>query len=319
MFREFLNEWFVGVYNKTILASKSWGRDYGHPYRSFFPIELMDKLEHIIQRDQRRGRPCFLSVNYYRGNTGRPGEPVALEKLFFDLDYPANIDRARADARRLVDLLSSYCKPLLVFSGGKGYHVYCYIETPIEGSKTFLKNVLDILVSELKVYDLGLVSLDERVVKDVSRLSRIPYTLHDKTRKQVTPLDYDFKPISMDSFDLKYYIGNPIRGKILNKSIDKALIMNRPLKDGSLSRKRSSKRLSWLKMFEDRKLLDSILSEGKTFGEDPLEIARQLALYFRNIEMKEFEECRRSLIEWCRRTKLLSVEKVDEIASKHCI
>ncbi len=319
MFREFLSKWFIGTYNKTILVKRLWGRDYGHPHRSFFPIKLIDKLERVVQKDQMRGRPCFLSVNYYKGNAGRPGEPVALEKLFFDLDYPVNLDRARADARRLVDLLSSYCRPLLIFSGGKGYHVYCYIETPIEGSKAFLKNVLGILVSELKVYDLGLVSLDERVVKDVSRLSRIPYTLHDKTRKQVTPLDYDFKPISMDSFDLEYYIRNPIRGKTLMNSIDKALIMTGPSRDDLASRKRSSKRLSWLKMFEDRKLLDSILFEGKTFGEDPLEIARQLALYLRNIEMKEFEECKRSLIEWCRRTKLLSIEKTDEIASKYCV
>ncbi len=314
-FKEFLVNWFTGVYDRVTLLEKLWGRDYGHPQRSFYTIELIDRLEIIILRDQKHGRPCFLSVNYYKGDIGKPGEPVALEKLFFDIDYPGHLDKAQKDARKLIDRLLAYCKPLLVFSGGKGYHVYCYVGTPIEGSKQFLKTVLEFLLDELRIHNLNLVSLDEKVVKDVSRLSRIPYTLHNKTKKQVTPLDYDFKPIEMESFDLDYYIGSPIANRITRKAVEQASIIE------SIEpklRKHKVKRITWLRLFEDRKLFNAIVFEGRTFGEQPEEIAKQLALYLRNIEMKNLNECIKFLIEWCKNTGILSIEKVKRIASNYC-
>lgn len=314
-FKKFLVNWFTGVYDRLLLLEKLWGRDYGHPQRSFYTIELIDRLETIILSDQKHGRPCFLSVNYYRGDVGKPGEPVALEKLFFDIDYPHHLDKAQKDAKKLVDELLAYCKPLLVFSGRKGYHAYCYIGTPIEGSKEFLKTILELLLNELRIHSLNLGSLDEKVVKDVSRLSRIPYTLHEKTGKRVTPLDYDFKPIDVESFNLDYYTSNSITNRMVRKAVEQASII-KSLR--SKRKKYKAKKITWLRLFEDKKLFNAIVFEGNTFGEQPEEIAKQLALYLRNIEMKSLNECITFLIEWCKRTRVLDVKEARKIAINYC-
>ncbi len=316
-FKEFLIEWFNGVYDRYTLLEKLWGRDYGHPQRSFYSIELIDKLESIIFRDQKKHRPCFLSVNYYTGDIGKPGKPVALEKLFFDLDHPKDISKALSDARKLVDHLQSYCSPLIVFSGMKGYHVYCYIRKPVEGPKYFLKNVLEYTLYELKIHELNIGSLDERVIKDVSRLSRIPYTIHDKSSKKVQPLDYDFRPIDLESFSLKQYISNPLPDSIIQQVIDQVQMLTE-VEQRPRRRRVKSRRITWLRMLEDKKILEEILYRGNTFGESIEYIAKQLALYFRNIELKSVEECTRELIEWCRRTNTLREDKVREIAANYC-
>ncbi len=318
-FKEFLIKWFAGVYDRTMLSKKSWGRDYGHPQRSFYTIELIDKLETTILKDQKRSRPCFLSVNYYKGNVGRPGEPVALEKLFFDIDYPGNLDKAREETRRLVDSLLSYCKPLIVFSGSKGYHVYCYIGVPIEGSKYFLKSVLELLLDELKILELSLRSLDEKVIKDISRLSRIPYTFHDKTKKQVVPLDYDFSQISIESIDLRHYMANPIPSTIVKKVIEKSVTF-KPVESGQKSRAERKRKITWLRLFEDNKLFNAIIFEGKTFGEQPEEIVKHIALYLRNIEKKNLDECMNFLVEWYKRTRVqgINLDRIIEIVNNYC-
>ncbi len=316
-FKKFLTEWFMGIYDRVTLLEKLWGRDYGHPQRSFYSTELLDKLEATIIRDQKYGRPCFLSVNYYTGEPGKPGEPVALEKIFFDLDSPENIEKARRDARKLVDHLSSYCKPLIVFSGGKGYHIYCYLEKPVEGSREHLKNVLEALYDVLGIHGISLPTLDERVLGDVSRLSRIPYTLHNKTRRKAIPLDHDFKPIPLESFSLAEYASKALGQKHISEALSQALILEE-LKPKHTRHKAKQHRITWLKIFEDKKILQEILGEGRTYGEEPEEIAKQLVLYFRNIEMRNRDECLKIMIDWCKRTRLLGEDKVIEIVSKYC-
>ncbi len=291
----FLRTWFFGVLGVEGVLDRLWGRDFGDPRRRFIPGIVYERFLGEVKRCSGRGRPCFLSVNYYSGVAGKPGSPIALEKVFIDIDYPGNIDKAMRTASRIVGVLESYCRPLVVFSGGKGYHVYCFFNPVIEGDKEFLKLVLEHTVLLLKIpLDPG---VDDRVVFDVSRLSRIPYTVHEKTGKLTVVVDErDFKPVEAGSIRLEWYWSKPIPRSIVGEAVSLA----REFK-GMGRRSRSHRRIrledaTWMKFLEKPELLRMALAGVS--GDLRLRIARELALYYRNVELMGYEECLAKLLEW---------------------
>ncbi len=302
-YKEFLREWFYGILGFEDLAERGWGRDFGDPRRVFIPVdEDLGALFGRIRLCQERGRPCFLSVNYYSGSSGAPGVVRGLEKLFFDLDSPGDLSRAERDARRLADYLSSHCRPLVVFSGGKGFHVYCYLGEIVSGDRVFLKHVLERLVDKLGYPPL--TSLDERVVCDVSRLSRIPYTLHEKTGRRVVVLDEkDFKPVEPESISLREYWGKPLPVSMVRETVSfiRELGVLGATRGKSRKRKKSLAEATWITFFEEPGMLERVLAGVS--GELRTRHAKQLALYYRNIEMLSKDECLEKLLEWNKKNK----------------
>lgn len=311
--RRFYMDWFLGVLGFDSLASRLWGRDFGDPKRRFIPGLYLDSF--LAEMSSCSGRrPCFLSVNYYSGMKGKPGTPVALEKLFFDIDSPNDLEKAKRDTLKLVEVLETVCQPLVVFSGGKGYHVYCYINPVVEGEKEYLKLVLEQVIASLDIPPIQ--SLDERVVGDVSRLSRVPYTIHEKTGNLTTLVDErNLKPIDPDSINLSRYWSRPIPRKLIEQAENLAQELSR-LKPKTRRRKKIKlEDASWLMFFEKPELLKEAL-KGVT-GELRTKIARELALYYRNILMLSRGECLNKLLEWNKKNiPPLSIEEVEKIVDE---
>jgi len=311
--RRFYMDWFLGILGFDALASRLWGRDFGDPKRRFIPGLYLDLFLAELTSCSGR-RPCFLSVNYYSGVKGKPGTPVALEKLFFDIDSPSDLEKARRDTLKLVEVLETICQPLVVFSGGKGYHVYCYINPIVEGEKDYLKLVLEQVVASLDIPPIQ--SLDERVVGDVSRLSRVPYTIHEKTGNLATLVDEkDLKPIDPNSISLSRYWSRPIPRKLVEEAENIAKELGKLRSKTRRRRKIRLENANWLMFFEKPELLREAL-KGVT-GELRIKIARELALYYRNILMLGRDECFNKLLEWNKKNiPPLSIEEVEKIVDE---
>ncbi len=300
--KDFMAEWFIGIAGFKLLEYRMWGRDHGHPARIFYPARMLEEYLKHLEEDLALRKPAYQSVNYFTGVHPKPGTVIALEKIFLDLDYPRNIDVACREAAKLLDHLSSYCRPLVVFSGLKGYHLYVFLPRPIEGSKVFLKKLLMSLLGELGITGLSLRSLDERSAVDVSRLSRIPYTIHDKSGRTVFPVDENMKPISPESFDLREYFSNPVPEKI----VEKVLMGLRELCRGEYS---------WIKLVEKPSLLKKILRGVSGF--ERLTALRALAEYYKYFERASYRECLNKISLWNRKNvPPLPAEEVEKIVSE---
>ena len=151
------------------------GRELGNPARRYAatPAGLSTW---IAQNDFER-RPGFMSVHYY----GAPDRVSRLDRLFFDFDSP-NLDQAWRDARDFSENLIQFygVRPLVAFSGRKGFHVYIWLQRPVGGelSPEHLKELYRELQTML-LRGLSYKTLDRQVLGDVKRLARIPYTRHE--------------------------------------------------------------------------------------------------------------------------------------------
>jgi hypothetical protein len=177
----FLKEWFG-----------SEGREVGTPERRF--IASYEELFAAIKETRLRLKPCFLSVQPYRAKD----QPCGLERLFFEFDYAEGPGRAWRDAVALAEALKRFydVKPLLVFSGRKGYHVYAFLAKTIQ----FEPNQLDLAKAAYRelqnriLKGLNLPTLDQSVIGDIKRLARCPLSIHQETCSLCVPVTLERKP-----------------------------------------------------------------------------------------------------------------------------
>ncbi len=187
---EFWRVWFIGGSNL------GEGRELGNPGRLFSvnPLELST----WIGLNESKGLPSYMSVAIY----SERDKPSALDRLFYDFDGgEGGLEAAWRDALELSKALERRygCQPLITFSGRKGFHVYAFLEKPYRGPR--LKEVYTEL-QEMTLRGLSLETLDMAVLGDVKRLSRIPYTLHEKSRQPCLPIDERRRPLLIDAYSL---------------------------------------------------------------------------------------------------------------------
>jgi hypothetical protein len=163
--------------------------------------------------------PSYVSVNpYYARN-----QPYGLEKLYFDFDCQEDPDRAWREAQDFAHvLIERYrVKPLLVFSGMKGYHVYVWlwnVVTITPSEAWLIKNICQQLQLEL-LQELHYVTLDRTPLGDIKRLARIPYTLHQDSGQRCQPVFLSSEPRSPSSIDLDEHREFGITKMFFNKVV----------------------------------------------------------------------------------------------------
>ncbi len=209
----FFYRWFLGSLGDNLFDS--WGRDLGNPARSFYAKAVVSPgaLELLYNSWEEASRPIYQSVNYYTGSvvSDDPGKLVALEKIFIDLDGP-DLESVKQDTAKLVDHLRSFGEPLIVFSGKKGFHAYLWLPRAIEDTELYRW-----IVKALKLDRLGLRHLDTKVLEP-ARMARVPYTLHQDTKRLVQPLDTDLRPIAIESFSLDSYTSKPMPSSVIEEA-----------------------------------------------------------------------------------------------------
>jgi len=185
---DFWRAWFIGGSNP------GEGRELGNPGRLFSinPLELST----WIGLNESKGLPSYMSVAVY----SERDSPAAIDRLFYDFDSP-DLEAAWREAMEFSKALERRygCKPLITFSGRKGFHVYTFLEKPYRGFH--LKEVYAEL-QEMTLRGLELQTLDRAVIGDVKRLSRIPYTLHEESGAPCIPVDHRGRPILIDASTL---------------------------------------------------------------------------------------------------------------------
>jgi len=188
----FFSEWFGSHAGREVFYADRKTREF---------IETPKQLEAYVQESREKHIPAFTSVQPYKAR----GELFGLEKLFYDFDSKGELNKAWKDASTFLLALEKYysVKPLIVFSGQKGYHVYVFLSNCVlmptfhEG---FLKNLYgDVQKRILK--GLNFETLDKGVIGDIKRLSRVPYSIHEKTGKLCQPLNLNREPIQVSSLD----------------------------------------------------------------------------------------------------------------------
>jgi len=109
-----------------------------------------------------------------------------LDKVFLDLD--GCFDKAYGEMRRIYCYLKSSfgADPLILFSGRRSFHIYPSF-LPVVEEVDILDEALKTFGSELKS-KLGLETLDSAVF-NITRMGRIPYTLHPKSVGWCVPIE----------------------------------------------------------------------------------------------------------------------------------
>ena len=185
---EFWRVWFIGGSNP------GEGRELGNPSREYWSDP--SELHYWIGLNEAENRPSYMSVAIYADRD----RPVALDRLFYDFDSP-DLEKAWREAMEFSGALERRygCRPLITFSGRKGFHVHIFLERPYRGSR--LKEVYEELQA-MTLRGLELQTLDRAVIGDVKRLSRIPYTVHEKSGAPCIPVDHRGRPVLIDASSL---------------------------------------------------------------------------------------------------------------------
>ena len=173
----FLSEW----------ASPGPRRSIGTPHQLTFNNPATE-LTHLIEADR---APVYMSANPYN----EKGEIHAIDRLFFDFDNEKRVRDAYCDAVQLNHHLAEYYNSgaLTTYSGSKGYHIYVFLEQPVEGTEVELKALYGELQRMITAGD-KYRTLDPAVIGDVKRLCRVPYSKHQKTGELCVPVTIDHVP-----------------------------------------------------------------------------------------------------------------------------
>jgi len=131
-----------------------------------------------------------------------------LEKLFFDFDSktdPPDLDKAWSDVIAFVEHLKNTAniEPLIIQTY-RGYHGYAFLWQVVEISsdqQAVAKDIYTGLQSRL-LNGRSYATLDSSVLGDIKRMSRVPYSLHEKGII-CTPINLNQHPMALDNLD--YY------------------------------------------------------------------------------------------------------------------
>lgn len=191
LIREFWRVWFIGG------ANPSEGRELGNPKREYW--REAEGLPYWIGLNEAEGLPSYMSVAVYVERDS----PVALDRLFYDFDSGEadGLEATWSDAQEFSSALRRRygCEPLVVFSGRKGFHVYAWLREAYRGPR--LKEVYRELQT-MTLRGLSLPTLDRAILGDVKRLSRIPYSRHEKAGSLCLPVNERGEPMLVDAESL---------------------------------------------------------------------------------------------------------------------
>lgn len=156
-----------------------------------------------------------------------------VDTIYNDLDSENDLDAARYDALKLIRAMhDNGIQTRQYFSGSKGFAFYIDFEPFTVDEMTF-KSVISIWLKKLRT-TYHLKCLDDCVKDGMSRVSRIPNTLHPKTGLYCIPVEYDDLVQGMQH--IKYLAEQPrtdidIGGLISDNTAHNTLIMHAILKE----------------------------------------------------------------------------------------
>jgi len=182
---DFIREW-AGNDRRLAIFKESAGFVCQDDHTMRYPEQ---QLTNLVES----GAPgLYISVNPYDPETM---QIRAIERLYFDFDCKEKIRYALDDAiifcKKMLEFYN--VSPLVFFSGSKGYAVYVFLQEPITGPEQELKEIYQELQDMLVKPD-SYRWLDPQPMGDLKRVSRVPFSVHQKSGELCIPVDISEQP-----------------------------------------------------------------------------------------------------------------------------
>jgi hypothetical protein len=179
---------------RSWFEAANYGREVFNGDRTF--LNSTAAFEEYIAWCMRNRAPAWMSVQPFNGRNS----VSCVEKLFFDFDS-ADLSLAWKEANTLATVLQqSYgAKPLICFSGSKGYHVYVWLQKTAHFDSAQTAKAFYQTAQELLLKGLSFQTLDRQTLGDIKRLARVPYSIHEKSLKPCTPINADQQSLILNS------------------------------------------------------------------------------------------------------------------------
>jgi hypothetical protein len=218
VFNNFWLEWFNTPWELGREVFESYGYDKNGKLEGFrtFVIDYPSFYSYI-QRMQKGSFPCWSSVLPFKARD----QPSILEKLYFDFDNENNIEKAWLEAKNFILNIKRFynAEALLCFSGNKGYNVYVWLKKPLTFStESKLKQVYEKL-QEILLKGIKHETLDLNPYGDIKRISRIPYSIHNKSASLCLPINKERNPLHLSN--IRNYIDNGLTEHFVNFCLKK--------------------------------------------------------------------------------------------------
>lgn len=108
-----------------------------------------------------------------------------IEHVGVDIDVEGDLEAAKIEAIKLAEVIERLDgRPLVVFTGGKGYSVVVPVENPLEPDDSLYRAIMSDLVAMSRI-------LHADMNPGIKYLVRVPFTRHTKTDRMC--LIYDYK------------------------------------------------------------------------------------------------------------------------------
>ena len=191
------------------------GRELGDPKQFYTdsPIDIFPFIE-ACTRDK---KPAFISVQpRFRHHSKIQFGIYGIEKLFYDFDYGIKSDKfTDKQIEKLREKMKQELKTFLyyitkegiiplVVKTRKGYHIYIYFDKvyQIDSNEDFWKNVYKALHERFtKSNGHKYKFIDTTSEEDISRLCRIPTSIHQISGEECIILDANLKPTKLRSIE----------------------------------------------------------------------------------------------------------------------
>jgi uncharacterized protein (DUF433 family) len=212
--REFWEAWF-GLIGRESLEFNSEGK----PYRVY--LNNTQQFLELINKHHLGRLPVYITVQPFKAYD----TPASLEKLFFEFDHPEDPQGAVQEALAFANSIQQFyhVDPLVCLSGRKGAHVYIWLRegVAIEGLLELARQTYKSLQLKLMA-GLSLQTLDPKVIGDLKRLARVPFTIHEKSGKLCQPVDKEGKPVR--SLEIQRHIEHGLDPDLLKPIVEELCI-----------------------------------------------------------------------------------------------
>jgi len=169
-------------------------REFATPERLRSPILNDDQLTMYVETYM-PGHNTYTSVYGFEkwnriDNKKLDYSRAIIDTIFIDLDWKEMPEIALYEARLFeLDCYHKGITPRIYFTGMKGFALYLDFE-PVEIEQEFKKPVIRTFIEYIRD-TLSLKTLDSQCVDGISRISRLPNTLHKKSGLYCIPLSRD--------------------------------------------------------------------------------------------------------------------------------
>lgn len=147
--------------------------DIAFPQRIMMSTDDMSKYYNFLNRYNGK-RHLYKSVYRFNEKNDKRVEPksAVIDKIYFDFDGPEAYDATIKFHNWLVERDLYHC---IFFSGNKGFNVYVYVES-------FTPNMYNLGTLQKAIEKKAGIKSDQQTVGDINRVSRIPNTIHIRSK-----------------------------------------------------------------------------------------------------------------------------------------